>query len=197
MIKQSFLEKSLPEKMSPIILLRYYRFLRFGKCERVRKEAANKICLGHIRLGLLLVSSFRKSYPHKNADMISDMLFGLVKGCELMSKGAIDHHEVPNVTGYLLRTAKGMIQKSLAKDRKIKQLAVDVIIHDHKSDVGEIIERAILSPRDRIIIEFRAQGYKDADIGRMIDPPLSGSMVHNIRSCIRKRAMEYLNEVIN
>lgn len=120
-----------------------YQELRFG--ER-KAEAAEKLILGHIRLGLSKVAEFAVQSPNKIEEMASEVFDALIDGVWLIASGSIDHHG--NVTGYLMRTVRGrllrfvtrgdgILRVSLETYRKLKDLNKQIII------VGSGIENCI------------------------------------------------------
>lgn len=110
-------DQSLPQPLSEDKLLRYYHFLRHAKTETVKKQAAHKLVMCHVRLGMAAVARWTLTYPHRTDEMVSEMLDALVDGVKMISEGALDRHETPQIAGYLTQTVYGRINKMLRRDK--------------------------------------------------------------------------------
>lgn len=195
-------EKELPEPLPTAILLRYYQLLRHAKNSGVRKVAAKKIVMGHVRLGMSIVARWALGYAHRTDDMVSVMLEALVDGVQLISEGALDHHiGDPEIGGYLVQTIYGRINKFLRRPlvavstvpiRGTHERAMGRKGEQESYDLREIIDRSIETDQERNVIDLRIQGLSDEEVGQVLQPPLTKQRVFQIRDQVRRRIQEQL-----
>lgn len=216
----------MPQPLAPDRLLRYYWFLRHSVVPLSRRVAANRIIMSHIRLGMSIVSYYAVRWPNKVDLLVAEMLYCLVNSTDLIAKGAIDCHDEPNVTGYLVTAIKGHLNKVGCRDRVmsidpsrykrgISHVAISmsaildlektnyvrkgktmldelVVKQDSTSDLLEMVLSCTEYDTERDVVFLRIAGFKDEEIGNKLG--LSKMRISQIRSVIRDRVMEKLNE---
>lgn len=163
--------------------------------------------MSHVRLGMATVARWALTYSHRTEDMVSEMLDALVDGVKMISEGALDHHEgKPEISGYLVQTMYGRINKLLRRSRESNTLSLraEGIKHEiqkaisrkgqqDRKDLMEIIDLSIRTKQERTVIELRVEGYDDTEIGQMMEPPVTKGRVHQIRTTVKRRIQEQLS----
>lgn len=171
-------------------VLRCYKILRHGKSLKAKTIARNFLIMNHLGLGFAHATRFVASRPNQADEIVDEMIFGVIQGVLRMEEGSIDHHETPNIAGYLVKMATGRMiafiqhrpPELLPQPRKSKQL--------DSLELRELIDKSITTPQERMVIDFRAEGYKDSQIGAMMD--LTASRVQQIRNAVKTRLAELL-----
>lgn len=191
----------MPYKLNPGLLVNYYWFLRHSAVEKNRQIAAHRIICSHIRLGMAIVGTYY--HPNKSSDLfVSEMLWALVKGVDLIKYGAIDGHgEEPNVTGYLVMSIRRHIEKFMyGKEHRYEKGKIATIgpINGHEgvakggdtTEIMELLDFLIITDDEREIVKWRIVGLSDQEIGDKID--LSQTHVYRIRNKLFQRVKEFL-----
>lgn len=197
----------MPRPLSPDNLKTAYEALRHSAVPEIVERTANSIITSHIRIGMGLVGSFLVRSPGKSDVFVSEMMWGLVRGCQRLREGAIDHHSDPNITGYLVKTVTGCLRKVACRDRLLgvhektyrkgkHGIVVPLHGHDFEHKKGETAAKELLesilyscgSESERRIVQLRVAEHTDEEIGEILG--LTKARVQQIRAELRKRVME-------
>lgn len=168
---------------------------------------------GHIRLAMSLVAEFAMRAPNRTNEMVSVALEALIDGIEMIERGAIDHHSVPNITGYLIMTVRGRISKFLTGDgvfrcdlktyKKLKDSGKDmpIVILDLSSrhlripvlpssemELKELFNAIAQDKKEKQVLDLRIVGYNDPQIAQMMG--LTKQRVAQIRKKIGEKFLE-------
>lgn len=175
---------TLPNQLSPERLLRYYRFLRYSKVRQNQQKAARKIIMAHARLAMALVGNLAVHYPTKTDLLVAEALWSVTHCVSMISAGALDSHNVPNVTGYILMSVTQHLKKAATSDRLMlgsgyaKGKHVNVVsIGDHEplarpqdaNDLFELILSITVDPIEATIVRMRSEGFNDRQIGHCLN----------------------------
>lgn len=202
----------LPTHLPEDRLVRWYKILRSGQSSVAFERARQMIIGSHLRLGMSMVAEMREN-DTRTEELVSEMFLGLVAGVQNLSQGAIDHHEVPNVTGYLRRCVNGRLLRFIHKDGVfrvrqethkrlvekfggIKRIALRDFEDRRGPSVDEIMEVAnatIKTERERVVFELRIKDLTDEEIAKQFNPPVTTSRVQQIRTALFARIREKLN----
>jgi DNA-binding NarL/FixJ family response regulator len=172
---------TLPEPCNDAECLRLYPLVR-GK----HKPSIDRIVLGHIKFSFAIVTSV---FTSGDSDSVMSVAFeALIDGVNRISTGALDHHTVPNITGYLAVTIKGKVTKFLNNKRILTKVPSRLFVLDHSPlEYKEILSKIIENSREEEVLELRLSGRKDPEIGRMIG--LSKQRVTQIRQHIGQKLL--------
>lgn len=172
--------RPLPDACNDQECLRLYPLIRGG-----HKPSIDRIILGHLKFAFSIVSSVFNSGDSDSA--ISVAFEALVDGVVLIEDGALDHHTVPNITGYLAVTIKGKVTKFLnAQRRTLKRFPHRLyLIEPDIIEYEEILCKILEDRKEREIIELRLSGRKDPEIGKLMG--LTKQRVAQIRQQIGQR----------
>jgi hypothetical protein len=172
--------RPLPKACDDEECLRLYPLVRGG-----HKPSIDRIILGHLKFAFAIVTSVFNSGDSDSA--ISVAFEALVDGVIAIEKGSLDHHTVPNITGYLAVTIKGKVTKFLnAQKRTLKRFPHRLYSIDNRQiEYEEILSKILEDRKEREIIELRLSGRKDPEIGRLMG--LTKQRVAQIRQKIGQR----------
>lgn len=158
-------------------------------------EARNRIILGHIRLGMSIVSRFAGSFPHKTDEMVAIMCDTLVTRVERISDGSIEHHKIPNIGGYLMTRISRRLQRFLHEDHTVRipeatfkrrkkegrplerpkhheikeeHLLVDDSKYLQIENIEEVINAITTNERERVVVTLRMEGETDQQIAEKL-----------------------------
>lgn len=160
---------NLPEKLSEEELQECYRKLR----ETGDRSAAERIIMGHVRLGLSKVAEFAVRSPNKIDEMVSIVLEVLTEGCGRIAAGAIDHHEgSPNVTGYLMSMVRGRLTRFVTGDGTLR---ISLETYKRMLSKNKGIPQVVIFDGSDLIsrqVQQKARWDRD-DLREMIDSAIS------------------------
>lgn len=180
-------DKNLPGKLEDSELQAIAAKVKLGD-----RAAGEKLILHHIRLGMAKVAEFAGSYPNKTEELVSGMLWGLVRGTTLIEQGSLQHD---NVTAYLMSHVIGSLKKTITRDRLVprcRQIKMRdrVTKSEPTSDLKELIKLSIQTEQEQRIIDFRLAGWNDPEIAEMMG--LTKGRIQQIRSKVKDRLQELM-----
>lgn len=181
--------------------------------------AAHYVILSHVRMMLSIVGRYMACLDNqsKSDDLVSAAVEGLCHAVGKIKEDGLPHD---NLTGYLVETMHTYISTAIerfptvrvpgrSKRRHQKFLPTpvtseltDAVIEQHfdrrinsssQMEADEMVEKIVQSPRERAIIEYRIEGYKDAEIAKLIG--LGTTTVFVIRNTLQERFITLFGEV--
>jgi DNA-binding NarL/FixJ family response regulator len=142
-------------KLTPEQLTNLYHQARQGS-----KEAKDLIILNHIPLVLNLLKN--KRYDD---ELLSEAFWQLHQAVTLIAEGSIDHHESPNIGGYITVYVGGRLKNLMSRSKKVKYFQTkNYSPPDTQIEVDEILNK--FPAKQRIIIQGRLAGKTDEEIGQ-------------------------------
>jgi FixJ family two-component response regulator len=199
-VVQPFVDK-LPERMSDEQILSLYRSVRNSNPENVYEA---ELLRGLLRFGSSIVAEFAIKAPSQVPELFSEMADELWCAIEAMRQGAIDHHDPPNVMGYVAVRLRGRLKKFVYREirhriryrdqgKKKHREKIPKSSRDSLYELEEILNACLKTERERQVIGLRLQGLDDVQIGKELG--CSKQSVHEIRSRIKNRFTEQLNGI--
>lgn len=150
--------------------------------------------LGHISYGFSKVAEANSRFANLSDDLVSVMLKELVAGVNELEKGAIDHHVIPNPTGYLARRIRFALVRWAAKEKhrlshdrvnsKIKKLA-EIKVNTGDPDELTKIKNLAKTKQEQEVVHLLSLGYSPKEIAEALSITKQG--VANVCANIRKR----------
>jgi FixJ family two-component response regulator len=198
-VVQPFVDK-LPQPMPEEQIRSLYLSVRSSNGE---SDSAAELLRGLLRFGSSIVADFAVKAPSQIPELFSEMADELWCAIEAMRQGAIDHHDPPNVMGYVAMRVRGRLKKFVYREirhriryrdqgdkrrEKIPKSSKDTLY-----ELEEILNACLRTERERQVIGLRLQGLDDVQIGKELG--CSKQSVHEIRSRIKNRFTEQLNGI--
>lgn len=180
---------NLPKNVDPNYLNTLLDQLKSGN-----KYVIDEILRSHIRLAINIASQYAILMPYKTNDLVSEAMLTIINCCQNPS-------EIENLSAYLISKIHSALARFIDEDniikiptstlyrKKLKNLT-RVSIQDYTKatrlqDIREMIDAAIKTEQERLIINLRAQSYVDKEISEIIG--LSVSRIGQIRQEVYER----------
>lgn len=202
-----WLSSNRERHLSPKRLMVCYNVLRHAN-QRRQLAAAHRIVLCHMNLGMSIVAEFAVRHPHRTDMLVSEMFYSLTRSVERIRHGAIDGHDIPNVTGYLRFTLTNDLKKALSKERfgmrpetyrkgkHGRMLPLNGFDFEDKKgddrDLLEVVWLQVKTEQERAIVSLRLDSHNDKQIGELLE--LSPARVGQIRNRLYVKVMEHLDD---
>jgi DNA-binding NarL/FixJ family response regulator len=108
-------------------------------------------------------------------EMVSIAFEALVEGTKRIAEGAIDHHEVPNVSGYLVSTVKGRLFNFTKNPSwrcvgrvKDSRAIYDCINDGGYDDLADKVRSAAKTPSEMEVIQLIVTGHRPSEVAQLL-----------------------------
>lgn len=181
--------------------------------------AGHRVILSHLRMTLSIVGRYMACLDNqsKSDELVSAAVEGLVSAVNNIRENGLPHD---NLTGYLVENVHTYISTAIEKfptvripgrtkrrhkgkfvtpttaeltDKVIDQHFDRKISQSSQIEADEMVEQIVQSPRERQVIELRIEGYKDAEIAKLIG--LGTTTVFVIRTQLQERFISLFGEI--
>lgn len=172
-----------------------------------RDEAFKKLIFGHLRLTIFIAGKHSaylgQRLGRKSRNLDEDMIDEAILGMIMVLQRGIDHD---NITGAISHAVYRRLYSFLRRERRYNRRNRSLVLiktpfkqrfskSDSDNDIRdmwEIVEKSLISKKQRDVFELRYQGYNDVEISKKLG--LSKRRVGQIRRIIQERFNKLIEE---